>query len=124
MSGVRGAERPSLRREALTMLGGLLVWGAHLTIVYAATALACARPRLGDAVLGLPLETAAVAGATVLALTAITACGFLAARRRAAPEAATAPSAFSGWVGVALAVLAFVGVLWTASTPLLVPPCR
>ncbi len=119
------ARPASFGRESLHMLAGLLVWGAHLTIVYAATAFACARPRRAMALLGVPLETV-IAGTTVVALGAVAYAVAAAMRRRraaarAAPDAAG--TAFTASVGLLLGVLAFIGVVWTATAGSMAPAC-
>jgi len=56
-------------------VAGLLVWVLHFGLVYAASAIACARGSAGADVSDLPAVTLLVLGMTALALLAVAALG-------------------------------------------------
>jgi hypothetical protein len=104
-------------------LAGLLIWGAHLTLIYAFTALACARRFAGIDILGVGVVPLAVGLATLLALAALAAVLRRALGRRSSAHGTAPDNAFIDYVTAAAAILALFGVLWQALPILLIPPC-
>jgi hypothetical protein len=94
-------------RQALWLSAGAIVWALHFTLIYGATALACARGVPAAAPIGVALATALA----VALLLAITVRGW---RRR---------DTFEGWLSAALALFALVAVVWEALPALVVEAC-
>jgi hypothetical protein len=97
----------SFAATALRIAAAPLAWALHFGVIYAATALACAR---GD----VRMVPWAIGVAT---LAAGAACLFVIAsefRHRAA---------FESWFAAALAAFALVAILWQAFPVLVVPVC-
>lgn len=111
---------PGFFASAGLMAGSLAVWAAHFTAVYGFVALACARGWTGSSVFGIGLTDAAVAVATVAALAATVLLAIVGWRRRGGlrPD-----SRFVADVTLLTALLASLGIVWTALPAFLVPMC-
>jgi hypothetical protein len=110
----------------LGAVAGMLAWALHFTVAYGVTALACARGLADRTVLGLPLVTALVAGATALALAATAVVAARAARRLQgglSGEAGEDDPRFTAWLGAAVALLAALAILWQTVPALVLRPC-
>jgi len=92
---------------ALRMAGGIAVWALHFTVVYGATALACAREAVDSRWI--------VIAATVVALVA---CAMLFAhawpRRRR----------FHDWLTAAVAAISMLAIAWEGIASLVAGVCR
>ena len=108
------APERSFARTTGLMLAGLLVWAAHFVFVYGFTGLACARPSWGWTRHGTDSAETGVAAATLAAALAILAVIRVARRT---------PDAFSRWLSISGALLAFVAVAWAGLAILLIPAC-
>ena len=114
--------RPLARLFA--MLAGLIAWAVQFTLIYGATALACARGYADRAVLGLGLVPA-----TILVVTAVTAAvtawvfiDSLREHRRTSDE--THPTdRFLTYSTLLISGLSFVTILWHGLPAFIVPPC-
>ncbi|MGQ9368104.1 hypothetical protein [Azospirillum sp. ST 5-10] len=106
------------------MMAGLLIWAAHLAVVYAFTALGCARGFAGATLFGIGLVPAGVALATLLALAA---AGLVAVRAWRGPWPAAGASGEAGgfvrWMTAAFAGLSWLAILWIGLPALQVPAC-
>jgi hypothetical protein len=109
-------------------LGGLIVWAAHFGLVYVANAIACERDLAGRTVLGLPLVPVLVLGASALALLVL---GVIAsgAERRLRRSPAGEPGEedderrFLARLGLAVALVAALAILWQSVPALILRPC-
>jgi hypothetical protein len=118
-----GSDAPPFATSALRVLAGLLVWGAHLGLVYGIAALACARS-LGDVrVLGVAMVPLAVGAATVLAAAAAAVVVVRATMAAARDREGGGVRAFLGVMTAILGALSLLGILWTGSAIAVVPAC-
>lgn len=85
----------------------VIVWGLHFGVVYALTALACARAAPQTVPWTIGVATLVAAGAMIVTIL------------RAWPRS----SDFTGWLTGALAAAALVAIVWEGLPVLLVPPC-
>jgi hypothetical protein len=108
----------------LRLLASLLIWAAHLGVIYAATALVCARGGIGMSLLGIGILAWIIGVATLAALAAVLWLSGAAIRsvRRAAHPRGSTPW-FLDWVAATMAALAAVAILWQALPILIVRPC-
>jgi hypothetical protein len=110
----------------LWAVAGMLVWAVHFGVVYAATAVACARGHSGRDLLGLPLVPAMVLGATALALAAIGSIAWRARRRLdgdLSGEDGEDDPRFTLWLTYAIALVSALAIVWEAVPVLIVNPC-
>lgn len=114
---------PGTVRPLLFMLSGLIVWFAHFSLIYAFTALACARGFAQVRVLGMGVVPLAIALATVLAVIVLAAIPWRAYRAGVRNGSAGELSLFLRYGATGLALLALVAVLWEGMAALFVPPC-
>ena len=108
-------------RQALHVVAGPAIWGAHLGAVYGWTALACAR-HLSDATLfGLGVVPFAIGAVTILAVAAAAAVLLAAVRgRRSADETRD----FTDNLSALGSALALVAIVWSGLPAVLVTaPC-
>ena len=108
----------------LSMCFAAIVWAMHLTIVYGAVTLACARATPSAMLFGLNLPAFIVAVATLAALAAILA-GYYRADRKDAERTAEMREErqFERRVTQWLSLLAAFGVFWAGAAAFLVSPC-
>lgn len=92
----------------LRMSAGIWVWALHFTVIYAFTALACARALPPGAVIWTVSVATLVAAAACL--------GIARAGLRRVEH-------FESWMSAALAGLALLGVVWQGLPVLMVPIC-
>ena len=121
---IAGEERAFVRRMFL-MLAGLIIWGAHFTVIYGFNALACARGFARLSVLGIGLVPATVVALTAVALAAAAAILYIVWRAgpdRLLPER-PADGGFLRYMTVAVGLLSIVAIVWSGLPALLVPPC-
>lgn len=113
-------------RKSLFMIGGLLIWGAHLGLVYTFNALACARDFARLEVLGTGIVPLTVGGVTVIALAATLFVLMLAFWRKG-PVAASRDSRpvndFMRYTTITIAGLSLVAIAWNGIPAFLIPPC-
>ncbi len=97
------------------MSAPLLIWAGHFLVIYALTAIACARS------FGVGVVSSGIAAATLIATGAalFTIRAALSQRRREAGDMA----AFVRWMSAAAGGLALVAILWEALPVLIVPAC-
>lgn len=88
----------------LRLVAGLLIWALHLSVIYAATGLICARPGLRFELANISLLNWLVGGATAAAVLALAAV-MLAAGRRLAARTGGAEGRFFQWIVLAVAGL-------------------
>ena len=117
MNPVPGSVRP-----LLFMLSGPIVWFAHFSLIYAFTALACARDFAQARFAGIGLVPLVIVSATLLAVLALAAIPWLAVRGRA-PGAGGDAWPFLRYAAIALMLLALVAVVWEAVAVFFVPAC-
>ena len=102
---------------------GMIAWAAQFTLIYGATAIACARGYGEARLLGIRLIPLMIVGVTLAAL-AVT--GFVLARAltaRRAIEPADATGRFLNMATILISGLALVSILWQGRPALIVPPC-
>lgn len=99
----------------------LVVWAVHFLVIYAFTAVACARGLGSASALGIGLVPGTIGIATVAAVAAASMTTRAALRKR--PRAADETAAFVYWVSAAAGGLAVLAILWQALPALLVPVC-
>ncbi len=112
--------------KMLLMMGGLLVWGAHFTVIYGFNALACARRFAHLEILGLGIVPLVIGAATIVALTSAGALLAVAVYRRgpfriSANGGSSEP--FMRYTTIALAALSVVAIAWNALPAYIVWPC-
>ena len=105
----------------LRMSAPLVIWAVHFLVIYALTAIACARGFAATRVLGIDAVSWGIAAATVLAAGAMLFTIGVAVRRLRPQSNGTA--AFVHWMSAAAGGLALVGILWEALPVLIVPAC-
>ena len=93
--------------RALWIAAGIGVWALHFAVVYAVTAIACARaaPQL------VPWS---IAGATIVGLAVAGAIAVIGYRKRAD---------FINWMAAGVAALAIVAIVWEAAALPWLPVC-
>jgi hypothetical protein len=91
----------------LGMSAGAIIWAAHFTALYGFTALACARGLDASVPWVIALATAAALAAMAWVVL------------RALPQRGE----FTGWMTVAIAGLAVIGVIYETVPLLIVPVC-
>jgi hypothetical protein len=116
--------RPRSEFALLAMLAGLIACGAHFTLLYAMTTLACLRPHSTEPAFNIRIASIAIT-AIVLGALAI----YLAGRfRRSAADPRHTDSDSSGrfldFVTIALLFLATIGILWVTLPGLMITDCR
>jgi hypothetical protein len=114
-------DRRNLVAVSVVTLAGLLIWALHFLIVYATTALACARGFADASLFGIGVVQLTVLVATVaglVAVGAITLAGFRWARRTD-----DAGASFVRWLTGSIALLSFLAIAWDGLPALLVPAC-
>ena len=102
-------------RRLLFLLSGLLVWAVHFGLVYAVTALACARGFSGNSSGGFGVVPLVIAAATCFAVILQGLVGFAAGRGRGpgiGGEVDTSVREFERYATVGIAVLGAVAVVW------------
>ncbi len=108
--------------KSLFALAGLLIWALHFGAIYAFQALACARGFAGE-VAGAGIVTVFVVAATVLALLAAAAV-LVAGWRTAGANADLAEhDEFLRSLGLLVAGLSVVTIVWEALPVLMMPAC-
>ncbi|MGH8718626.1 MAG: hypothetical protein ACREV0_06740 [Burkholderiales bacterium] len=94
-------------RATFTMFASLLIWAAHFLIIYLTTGIACARASPNDFVPWV------IGGVTLLAVLALV----------MVMRTARAAEPFAAWIGVSLAALAMIAIVWESLPVLIVPIC-
>lgn len=106
------------------LVGSLLIWGTHFAVIYAGTALVCARGTIGASLLGIGILTWIIAAATLAALVCLLwLCGAALTSLRSGTHPRGSTPWFLGWVTAVLGVLAAVAIVWEALPLLIVRPC-
>ena len=107
----------------LAMLAGMMGCGAHFTLLYAMTTLACLRPHSTEPAFNIRIASIAIT-AIVLGALAIYLAGRF--RRSAADPRHTDSDSgrFLDFVTVALLFLATIGILWVTLPGLMITDCR
>ena len=112
--------------KMLFMIGGLLVWSLHFTVIYGFTAVACANDFAASRILGMGVVPFVIGAATVLALAAT---GVVLRRALAGPvpprsaRYADATEHFLQYAAATIAALSLVAIAWNALPVLVVGPC-
>jgi hypothetical protein len=106
--------------QALRPTLGLLVWGVHFGVVYAAHALACERRLAGWHVLGLPFVQAVTAAVTLCALGLLV---LLARGPRFVADGGEEEPGFREWLAAAACLAAAIAILFQAMPAFVLPPC-
>lgn len=105
------------------MTFGPIVWALHLTVVYGAHTLACARGVNPD-LFGISFSAFAIIAATIVALAALALAIYLHPQRTGdAPPDIREERIFEKRVTNWLAALAAFGIFWAGAGALLVSPC-
>lgn len=118
--------RPEGRLGLTRMAAPLAVWALHFVIVYSLQGLACARGLGRTPVAGLEAMTWALWGVTLLALLGIAWSGRVAWRARQAAAPTRPPGDrrhFLPLLTVLVALVAAIGVVFTALPVALLPTC-
>jgi hypothetical protein len=119
-------DRQNFLGTMLFMVGGLVIWGAHFTFLYAFNTLACARSFADAEVFGFGAVPFAVGLATLIAFVGAGAVLVSAlasdASGRPAPGAANTDR-FLNYAAAAIAIISLVAILWNGFPAALVPPC-
>lgn len=106
----------------LLALAGPIIWAAHFLVTYALIGVACARWPLELEIAGIGVRSAIIGGLTVLAFIGIGVVLRQAARNTA--EGRAAAQRFLDWLTRAAALLAGLGIIWSAAAGLMVQSCR
>ena len=102
------------------MLAGPIIWAMHFLFIYSVNGIACARPALHGAWLGVPVSAWIIVVASVLALAAMTLIFF---RLRTRVCTAGATPGFLPWVAGTLSLLSGLAVVWETMPVMLLPSC-
>ena len=112
--------------KMLFMIGGLLVWAIHFTIIYGFTTVACTKNFAITNMLGLGIVPLAI-GAVTLAAFATTGAVLMAAMSGPIPPRSVrygdTTEHFMRYTTVAIAALSLVAIAWNAIPALLFAPC-
>jgi hypothetical protein len=114
-------------RKSLLTLGGLLVWAAHFALIYAVTAVVCARGLQDQRLWGFGALPLSITLATVAALAAALVILLIGVRRYATAEPRhdeRPVDAFMDYTTVTIAALSLVAIAWNAVPILIVPVCQ
>ena len=112
--------------KMLFMIGGLLVWAVHFTIIYGFTTVACANGFAASRVLGIGLVPFVIGTATLLAWAATGLVLRSALSGPIPPRSARYGESierFMQYTTATIAVLSFVAIAWNALPVLIVTPC-
>lgn len=112
--------------QTIHMLAGLLIWAAHLGLVYGVTALACARGFADMAVLGIGVVPLAIGCATLAALLATAFVLRQAMRDLGEPHTLSESREtrrFIDFTTATVAGLALVAIVWNGLPALVIPAC-
>ena len=108
----------------LAMCFSVIIWAAHLTLVYGAVTVACARAMTPTIMFGSSLPAFAVIVATVIALATIAAGSyFFAGRTGDRSDEIRDEKRFEQRVTQWLALLSAFGVFWAGAAAFFVSPC-
>ena len=121
---MRDPDRANFAGVTGTVLAGLLIWAAHLAVIYGFTGLACARRFAQEPVLGVDLVDIAVIGVTIVALLAAAAVLVRAYRSAKMSSSEEGSVPFLRWVAAASALLAMVAIAWEALPAIFISGCR
>ncbi len=113
------AMQSSFSRTFLSMLAGPIIWAAHFLFIYTVNGIACARPAMYAAWLGLPVSSWIIVGASLLALVAM---ALIYLRQRTRMPHMESPK-FLPWLAGALSLLSAVAVIWETVPVLLLSAC-
>lgn len=107
------------------MAAGMIAWAGQFTIIYAVTAVACARGYADLKLLGFGLVPATIAVTTLaaLAVTSVVLAGELTSRPRMAAETAHPNDRFLNYMTASISGLSLVAISWTGLPPLILPAC-
>ena len=112
--------------KMLFMIGGLLVWSVHFTVIYGFTTVACTMSFAIESVLGLGVVPLAIGAATLLALAMTGAVLITAVSGPIPPRSARYDDTtehFMRYTAVVIAALSLVAIVWNALPVLIVTPC-
>ena len=112
--------------KMLFMIGGLLVWAVHFTIIYGFTTFACAKEFAVTNVLGLGIIPLVIAAATLLAWAVTGAVLVIAMSGPIPPRSARygkTTEHFMQYTAVVIAALSLVAIAWNAIPVFIVAPC-
>jgi len=106
------------------LFGALIVWALHFLVLYVHQAVACARGLGAAELAGLPAIRVTAVAATLVAL-ALTGLLLLASREasRAHEPARPDTARFEGWMALAAAALAGLGIVYNMIPALMLPLC-
>ncbi len=107
-------------RAFLPMLAGPIIWAVHFLFIYAVNGVACARPALRTAWMGIAASSWLIAAASLLALLAM---ALIYLRLRTRMPRAGDPE-FLPWLAGALSLLSAIAVVWETVPVLLISPCK
>jgi hypothetical protein len=106
------------------LTANLLIWAAHFGVIYAGSALVCARGGLDASLLGVGVLTWIIGLATLAALAGVLWVGAAAIREiRCGRHPHGSTPWFLNWVSAGLGGLAVVAIVWEAVPLFIVPPC-
>jgi hypothetical protein len=108
------------------MMAGLWIWAAQFTVVYAFTALACARGLADWTLAGFNAVRLVILVTTLiaLALDILVLIGALRVRRSASSQAdSTSGDAMINYITLTVAAFSIVAILYTGLPALMVPLC-
>jgi hypothetical protein len=109
--------------KSLYALAGLLIWALHFGAIYVFQALACARGFAGREVAGADVVTVFIVAATVIALLASAAAIAAGWRTAGANVELAEHDEFLRRLGLLVAGLSVVAIIWEALPVLMMPPC-
>ena len=119
------SDRSSISKM-LFMIGGLLVWAAHFTVVYGFTTVACVKGLAVADVLGVGIIPFVIGAATLLAWATTGAILISATSGPIPPHSARygeTTEHFLQYTAATIAALSLVAIAWNAIPVLLVTPC-
>ncbi|MEN8260236.1 MAG: hypothetical protein ABFS02_06570 [Pseudomonadota bacterium] len=105
------------------MLSGLMIWGAHLLVIYSFTALACARRFWQLNWLGIGVVPWVIGAATLVAVAVISIITAQSIRFLRESDSRENASRFLHWMTAAIGLLSLLAIVWNALPVLMVPIC-
>lgn len=101
------------------MCSGPIIWAVHFVVIYSLAGIFCARPAWRREWMGIGILDWSVGIASVLAIAAIALIHPTMLRLRQHPTG----ESYGKWIGVLLAMLSIVAILWETLPVFFLPEC-
>lgn len=107
------------------MAAGMIAWAAQFTVIYAVTAVACARGYADLRLLGFGMVPATIVVTTLaaLAVTGVVLAGALASQPRMSAQTANPIDRFLNYATILISGVSLVAIAWTGLPSLILPAC-